>query len=204
MRSALLLTLVLLLAGCLSPDAGPDGATAPDAAADGATPAAAVEPADGGAGPEAEGAANASAVIPLVFQGHLAADVSGCAFTILVGPCVDLPGESKNFLEITQTGTVDAFSLTLTWDASGPATENLNFGLYSEGEEFTAHAHAYGPSPLTLTTDGPFTLHAADTNYLYVGPPSYGGFALVAGAFVRPNPTEQPFSFEGSFTLVPS
>jgi len=197
----------LLVAGCMgSPDDATSASTGDGSA--GETASGAVEGA-ASASPTStdatEAAPPADIVIPLQFEGRLPAFVEPCAFALVAGVCVTLPptADFQGRFVIDVEGNVTAWTATLTWTPSSPATEQLSFSFHSFNEDFSSfdvHGRAFGPSPLVLEIAEPFALDPALTHRISVSAPSTGAGVIVAEAGVSAA-TEQDFVLDGSMTL---
>lgn len=201
---ALLLALALLNAGCLGTDEPIDAAAAEEAATTEAPPSAA--PAESASEPAAEEgpAVEEARVVPLSFDGSLPTFVEGCAFAVVYGVCAGTPGDFQNRFPLDPLGEVGSLSLTLTWDASSAATDELAIAVYSYSDStWTEHAWAMGTSPLTLSTTEGLTLREGIEHRIGVFVPGQGAWVVAAGGGVAVA-TDQTFHIEGQLTLPPA
>lgn len=141
--------------------------------------------------------------IPYATEGQIGAGwcaPAGPNTCLTVGPSV---GDDRSWLKLEQDGALVHASLTLTWEASSPTTEQLRFSLLrakscgdgcTEGE--SVGEPAVGSSPLVLDMD--------------VAAPAEGEWLelVVRPARLTPDPVymqanlDQPFHVEGTLTVL--
>lgn len=192
-RWSALLIPVLILAGCTDADE-------PATGADGGTGLASA-PAPG----TMEPAPDRPLIVPILLEGSTATQAYVCVEA--APPCLHhavVPGTSDLMLD-GLAGRIEGGSLSLTWSAASPATQELAFGLMlmgGEGDECASVSLglARGTSPLAIDIapseralcEGE-TLHAWASNGIYAGePPAYAQLDL-----------DQAFRLEGSVTFAP-
>lgn len=88
---------------------------------------------------------------PIAVEGETAPGGGVCVPVRCVFP--SSPGSNTVF-PVGVSGTITNVSLTLTWEAVSPASEELVLGIAYEGEDGETWEYAAGPSPLTLALSG--------------------------------------------------
>jgi len=153
---------------------------------------------------ESEGASLAAAspgasaprtTVPFQEQGST---FNGFAVCPVQGQCVGtgLPNvrSTTSWFEVGLSGVLQDVELTLTWQATTPATAELLLGIAFENEAGESDwLYAYGPSPVVLSESG-VGIPADKVHAVYVN--AFKCASIVCASI------EQPFSIEG--TLVTS
>lgn len=124
MRVAALATWLLLLsAGCVAREPV-------TAAEEDSPPALAPHPAEGFISPAQENATRAAPGLQAVSFAYQGRTYTGaCAAPIFLGgPCLSLPAENT-FVQLVEAGSVCRVAGRVEWEADGPLTEELTFGL---------------------------------------------------------------------------
>lgn len=184
------LLVLLPFAGCLSDEAPAAGEEPTAAAGDAATTSDL---------PSDMATNGTGRVVPVSLAGSLPTYVATCVYAVVAGACQYVPpgGTYNNHVEVSDTGNLTSGTLTLTWTASSALTEEMYVVFYGfNDEDFNEIGFVMGPSPLELTVDKS-VLDASMEHHIYVGIPSQGIGALVAGASARAA-TEQTFTLEGA------
>lgn len=197
---ALVAGTALLTAGCIGSDATGDtpSATGPEANAletnASATPPLASEGLPAPVEP---------VVVPLAWDGSMATHATLCEWQN-VGECVTVPPgtELDNTLMPPLPGPPVAGTLTLTWDATSPLTEELVLVVMAmveteDGMEHPLFVASQNTSPIELSFADAVVPPEAMV-HLWVGVPS-----LLPDPFWAAATTEQPFHLEGTFTVLP-
>lgn len=142
-------------------------------------------------------------VVPLAWDGSMSLHATLCEWEN-AGTCVMVPpgAELDNSHMPMLPGPPSAGTLTLTWEASSPLTEELVLVVMAmlETDEGMEHAFAFsaaGTSPVEVAFSDADVPPEAMV-HLWVGPPSHLPDPLWGAAT-----TEQAFHVEGTFTVVP-
>lgn len=191
MRTLVICTLLLLapLSGCLGEDATVDAASA-----DADPPLA--PPVDAAASVDAAKAAapgtleERAIVVPIDLQGEIALSAAFCPLVACIS-ANPLPSE-RFFQQDAKDGLV-RYDLTLTWEASSPASETLRLGLAKGEGESRKLDYVEGTSPLVLSGDS-FSVDGGKFDiWVWLGSATPGAetYATVG----------QPFTVSGTITI---
>ncbi len=157
MKSLVLVLILIAFAGCLGDDSGASssGASSGDTTASGQDPLTSETTTPDGTGSEVEVTARQVVMEAIDKTGNLGTWMYLCE-TQYVGSCDAVDVESKDSdLYVEKPGTtLMAATLTLEWDALGPATERLGIGLMRMGDNSTLVQNVEGVSPLVIDKAG--------------------------------------------------